>query len=75
MKNTLKNALDTTLRILAGLTALVLFLPVLVIALLHDFIHIGVAGVIYVFAFACAKAADKELPRFTKVLYEMNIKE
>lgn len=71
----MKNALNTTLRILAGLTALVLFLPVLVIALLHDFIHIGVAGVIYIFAVACTKAAGKELPRFTKVLYELNIKE
>lgn len=71
----MKNALNTTLRILAGLTALVLFLPVLVIALLHDFVHIGVACVIYVFAVACSKAAKQKSPSFMDVLHKMNIKE
>lgn len=71
----MKNVLNTILRILAGLTALVLFLPVLALALLHDAIHLFTAGIIYLFAAACCKAAEQKSPSFMDVLYKMNVKE
>lgn len=67
--------MNTILRILAGLTALVLFLPVLALALLHDAIHLFTAAIIYLFATACSKAAEQKSPSFMDVLYKMNVKE
>lgn len=71
----MKNVLNTILRILSGLVALVLFIPVLALALLHDAIHLFTAGVIYLFAAACSKAAEQKSPSFMDVLYKMNVKE
>ena len=71
----MKNVLNTILRILAGLTALVLFIPVMALSLLHDAIHLFTAGIIYLFAVVCCKAAAQKSLSFMDVLYKMNIKE
>jgi hypothetical protein len=67
--------MKTTLRILAGLFALILFLPVLIIALLHDAVHLVVAFLLYVFANLCYFAADKGKVTYMDCLQQMNIKE
>ena len=71
----MKNVLNTILRILSGLVALVLSIPVLTLALLHDAIHLFTAGIIYLFAAACCKTAAQKSPSFMDVLYKMNVKE
>lgn len=67
--------MKTILRILVGLFALILFLPVLSIALLHDALHLGVAFLLYIFANLCYFAADKGKVTYADCLQQMNIKE
>lgn len=67
--------MKTTLRILAGMIALGIFLPVLIIALLHDAVHLGVAFLLYIFANLCYFAADKGKVTYMDCLQQMNIKE
>lgn len=67
--------MKTILRILAGLLALGIFLPVLLIALLHDAVHLGVAFLLYIFANLCYYAADKGYVSYYDCLQQMNIKE
>lgn len=67
--------MKTILRILAGLFALILFLPVLVIALLQDAVHLVVALFLYIFVNLCYFAADKGKVTYMDCLQQMNIKE
>ena len=67
--------MKTILRILAGLLALGLFLPVMLIALLHDAVHLRVAFLLYIFANVCHYAADKGYVSYYDCLQQMNIKE
>ena len=67
--------MKTILRILAGLLALGIFLPVMLIALLHDAVHLGVAFLLYIFANLCYYAADKGYVEYYDCLQQMNIKE
>lgn len=67
--------MKTILRILAGLFALGMFLPVMLIALLHDAVHLGVAFLLYIFANLCYYAADKGYVKYYDCLQQMNIKE
>ena len=67
--------MKTILRILVGLFALILFLPVLSIALLHDALHLVVAFFLYIFANLCYFAADKGKVTYMDCLQQMNIKE
>lgn len=67
--------MKTILRILAGLIALGLFLPVMLIALLHDAVHLGVALLLYIFANLCYYTADKGYVSYYDCLQQMQIKE
>lgn len=67
--------MKTILRILVGLAALIFFVPVLLIALAHDVIHLAVAGMLYVFGNSCSFAADTKKITFADCLQQMNIKE
>lgn len=67
--------MKTILRILVGLFALILFLPVLSIALLHDALHLVVALFLYIFANLCYFAANKGKVTYADCLQQMNIKE
>lgn len=67
--------MKTILRILAGVIALGIFLPVLSIALLHDALHLVVAFFLYIFANLCYFAANKGKVTYADCLQQMNIKE
>jgi len=67
--------MKTILRILAGLLALGIFLPVMLIASLHDAVHLGVAFLLYIFTNVCHYAADKGYVKYYDCLQQMNIKE
>lgn len=67
--------MKTILRILAGMIALGIFIPVLSIALLHDVLHLVVAFFLYIFANLCYFAANKGKVTFADCLQQMNIKE
>lgn len=63
------------LRILVGLAALIFFVPVLLIALAHDVIHLAVAGMLYVFGNSCSFAANTKKITFVECLDLSRIKE
>ena len=67
--------MKTILRILTGLLALGLFLPVMLIALLHDVFHLSVAFLLYIFANLCHYTVGKEYVEYYDCLQQMNIKE
>lgn len=67
--------MKTILRILAGLLALGIFLPVMLIGIAHDILHLVVSGFLYIFANLCRFAANQPAVTFSQILYDMQIKE
>ena len=67
--------MKTILRILAGLAALITFIPVLLIALAHDAIHLVVAVMLYAFGNTCSFAANTKKVTFAECLDLSRVKE